>query len=93
LKRHAVDVIMGGHAHLYQRGRGLDNVTYMIVGGGGGELEKKNERIANYHLYEKVYFGYHYLIMTMTQGNIHFSAYNVSNDLIDQFSVPFVNTV
>lgn len=84
---------MAGHSHLYQRGKSkADNITYMIVGGGGGELEKKNERVADYNIYNVTYFGYHYVVMTLTKTCIHFTTYNLTNHLIDQFELPFAKT-
>ena len=36
--QYEVDLVLGGHAHNYQRTRPLDGVTYLVSGGGGGWL-------------------------------------------------------
>lgn len=62
---------------------------YMIVGGGGGELEKKKDRVADYKFYDKTYFGYHYLLMEIGSSSIKFLAYDIDNSLFDNFEILF----
>lgn len=59
----------------------------MIVGGGGGELEKEKDRIADYKFYDKTYFGYHYLMLDIRTTSIQFSAFDIDNSLFDQFEI------
>jgi hypothetical protein len=92
LQKNSVNIIMGGHSHIYQRGYSKkDNITYLIGGGGGGELEKENERIANYHIYNCTFFGHHYIMMDIGEKSVYFTASNLSNTLFDQFEVLFSN--
>ena len=66
-EQYKVDVVISGHSHVYQRGRKND-VTYIISGGAGAELEDiDNYRVANYKFY-KVTIGKHHVLKLKVIG-------------------------
>lgn len=38
LARHGVQLVLAGHEHSYERTQPIDGVTYIVAGGGGGEI-------------------------------------------------------
>ncbi|RUP43359.1 Metallo-dependent phosphatase-like protein [Jimgerdemannia flammicorona] len=56
----AVDLVVSGHQHNYERGE-KNGVRYAIVGGAGGQLDL--ERVAEWSMYDKVVTRFHYVVM------------------------------
>ena len=48
-EQYKVDVVISGHSHVYQRGRKND-VTYIISGGAGAELEDIDNYLSLIHI-------------------------------------------
>jgi predicted phosphodiesterase len=79
-----VDVVIGGHAHNYNRGAS-NGVTYVISGGGGGTLDI--ERVANWPLFTVEYSRYHFCLMEADQQALTWQAFDSNNQLIDLFTL------
>jgi predicted phosphodiesterase len=63
LKKHGVDVVFGGHWHMYLA-QEIDGIRYLTTGGGGAEMDGPNS------LEWRGRF-YHFLIVTVRNGQTH----------------------
>ncbi len=71
-----VSLVVAGHDHLYDR-RVRDGITYVIAGGGGGQLA--------YFLNNSDF--YHYIVATWSNGGYLFTLKDIKGNTRDQFSV------
>lgn len=76
-----VDVVIGGHSHLYQRGAS-NGVHYFIIGGGGGDLE--DTRVKDYRLYSKTSLEHHHVVLELTGCEFKWQVTNIRNEMIDE---------
>lgn len=60
-------MVLGGHSHIYQRGE-RNGVQYVIMGGGGAQLESPAERVANHSMYSVTRFEHHYAWLDRRYG-------------------------
>jgi predicted phosphodiesterase len=80
----SVDLVIGGHAHNYNRGAS-NGVTYVISGGGGGTLDL--ERVAFWPLYTVEYSRYHYCLMEVDGRTLLWRTFDPQNQLLDEFTL------
>ena len=71
-----VSLVVSGHDHLYDR-KVRDGITYVILGGGGGQLA--------YILHNSDF--YHYMVVTRSNGGYLFTLKDIKDSARDQFSV------
>lgn len=75
-EKYGVDLVVSGHSHIYQRGdnapttllreEGSPSATYVVCGGGGGELESEYfNHVEDYGFYKVTSAQYHYLEVVM----------------------------
>jgi len=80
-----VDLVINGHAHNYNRGI-TNGVTYVVVGGGGGELD--TQRVASWPLFTVEYSRYHYGLSQINNRALTWKAYDDSDQLLDALVLP-----
>lgn len=92
-EKYNVDLVVGGHSHIYQRGT-RNNVNYAIVGGGGGGLE--NEKVEDYGFYNTTVLSHHYVILRLSKYNpmkndkccyLYWTAYDIEGIELDTFAL------
>ena len=85
-RQYHVDAVINGHSHNYNRGV-TNGVTYLVVGGGGGALD--TERVAYWPLFplEFEYSRYHYGLMQISGHVLTWSAFDNSDQLLDNFTL------
>ncbi|HME43604.1 MAG TPA: metallophosphoesterase [Syntrophorhabdales bacterium] len=74
--RTGVSLVVAGHDHLYDR-KVKDGITYVILGGGGGQLA---------YILKNSDF-YHYMVASRSNGGYLFTLKDISGSTRDQFSV------
>jgi len=76
-----VDLVIAGHSHLYQRGE-RNGVNYLVVGGGGGDLEAT--RVEDYHMYAVTKLVHHYGVLRTEAGcALEWRAFDKNDEAID----------
>ncbi len=85
-RQYHVDAVINGHSHNYNRGV-TNGVTYLVVGGGGGALD--TERVAYWPLFplEYEFSLYHYGLMQISGHVLTWSAFDNSDQLLDNFTL------
>jgi len=83
-EKYEVDLVISGHEHGYQRGVRND-VTYAIIGGGGGELDY--ERVENWGFYTVTQHAHHYILLEFTFSVLQWEARDTRNNVIDAFTL------
>ena len=83
-QQYHVDAVINGHTHAYDRGV-TNGVTYLVVGGGGGELD--TERVAFWPLFTVEYSRYHYGLMQVSGHTLAWNAFDNSDQLLDSFTL------
>ena len=63
-----MDLVLSGHSHIYQRGE-RNGIKYVICGGGGGELEREDDRVENYNIFEVTQPVHHFLRVVFDSGS------------------------
>ncbi|RKP26645.1 Metallo-dependent phosphatase-like protein [Syncephalis pseudoplumigaleata] len=81
---HHVDLVISGHQHNYQRGR-RNHTAYTIIGGGGGDLDE--ERVTDWHMYEKTALTHHYAVVTLGRDKLVWNAYDADGASLDTFEI------
>lgn len=78
-----IDLVVSGHQHNYQRGRREDGITYTIIGGAGGELDR--EQVEHWQdMYKVTFIGHHYVAMTIHgRSELHWEARTEDGTTID----------
>lgn len=79
-----VDIVISGHMHAYQRGA-TNGVVYIVSGGGGGAID--TEVVASWPFVQVEYSQYHFDIMEVNGPTLSWDTYNVSNQLLDMFTL------
>lgn len=87
LERYHVDLVLAGHEHCYQRGL-RNGVHYLISGGGGGQLEEREDRVFDHHLYKVTRFEHHYLLLKVSSTEISIQARDKNDRIIDSMAIP-----
>lgn len=81
-ERARVDLVVGGHAHAYERGR-QKGVTYVVVGGAGGRLDDAVS--GEWDFIRKMEPHYHYNIMSVSGGRLEWKAFKRDGKRLDRF--------
>jgi len=86
--RYNVDLVFSGHIHSYERTHPLragkvvkDGTVYLVVGGGGGDLEEFLPTPPPFSAVRKS--AHHYGILDITPQSLTFRAYNLDGTLFD----------
>jgi hypothetical protein len=91
---HRVDVVFSGHIHSYERTHPMrgekvaangDGTTYVVTGGGGGDLEQFLPEPPDFSAFRKS--DYHYGIVDVTSHSLTFRAYDLDGQLFDTFTL------
>jgi hypothetical protein len=95
-----VDIVLGGHTHLYQRGcrnrlvvekrgekREPQTVCFLSVGGGGGQLELEEERVEDWKLFEVTAFAHHYVEMEVEDALLTFVVRDMNGGVLDRLQI------
>ena len=82
--QHHVDVVINGHAHNYNRGV-TNGVTYIVTGGGGGEVD--TERVAFWPLFTVEYSSHHYDLMHIDANQLIWGTYDTTGLQLDAFTL------
>jgi hypothetical protein len=77
-----VDIVFNGHDHCYERGR-VNNVNYIVSGGGGAPLYKVNEKW--WTIYSEKTF--HYCLINVDQFSLTIEIKKPDGFIIDTFSI------
>jgi len=86
-EKYHVDMVISGHSHIYQRGE-RNGVSYLIIGGGGGNLEVPEEQVEDYNIFQSTKFVHHYLTMELDiNSRLNINLYDLQNDLIENFRI------
>jgi len=80
-QQHHVDLVINGHAHNYNRGA-TNGVTYVVVGGGGGELD--TERVARWPLFTVEHSLYHYARMAVAGHTLTWEVFSNTGQPLDR---------
>jgi hypothetical protein len=92
--RHRVDVVFSGHIHSYERTHPLrgglvadrgDGTTYVVVGGGGGDLEQFLPDAPAFSAHRRS--DYHYGVVDVTADALRFTAYDLDGRPFDAFEL------
>lgn len=81
-QRYHVDLVINGHAHNYNRGA-TNGVTYVVVGGGGGELD--TERVARWPLFTVEHSRYHCARMAVDGHTLTWDVFSNTGEPLDSF--------
>jgi len=83
-EQYGVDIVFGGHDHLYERGL-RNGITYIVTGGGGAALYPINQVENPYQQYaESVY---HYCIVDVSANDLTVKAYRTDGSVLDQLTL------
>jgi len=77
-----VDIIFNGHDHIYERGI-VNNIYYIVTGGGGAPLYKTGEKWWTIHS-EK---SFHYCLINADQNELFFQSKRTDGSVIDSFII------
>lgn len=80
-----VDVVIGGHSHIYQRGEHM-TVDLLVVGGGGGS-PLETDHVENYGVYEVTKAVHHYGLFDISDCKLQWRAYDLQDHMFDTFSI------
>ena len=80
--RYGVDIVFSGHDHDYERAN-VDNVTYIVTGGGGAPLRECGT--SPWTIYAESTF--HFCIVTVNESTLEFSAVKPDGTQFDSFSI------
>ena len=83
-EKYKVDLVIGGHQHNYQRGI-KNNITYAIIGTGGGILD--TEKVENYNFYNVTIIKHMFIKMELYKDKIEWQAINELNQTMDKFLI------
>jgi hypothetical protein len=82
-EQHGVQLVFSGHNHNYQRSQ-VNGITYVITGGGGGDLSdriKQDEHLLRY------YVGYHLVLINIEGDELNAIALTPEGAIIDRFEI------
>ncbi len=82
-EQYGVRLVFSGHNHNYQRSQ-VNGITYVITGGGGGELSdriKQDEHLLRY------YVGYHLVLIKIEGDEMDAIALTPEGAIIDRFEI------
>jgi 3',5'-cyclic AMP phosphodiesterase CpdA len=77
-----VDIVINGHDHSYERGK-VNNVYYIVTGGGGAPLYKIGEKWWTIHSER----SYNYCLINADQNELFFQAKKPDGSVIDSFII------
>ncbi|HOV16144.1 MAG TPA: metallophosphoesterase [Candidatus Cloacimonadota bacterium] len=80
--KYGVAAVFSGHDHIYERSV-KDSVQYVVFGGAGGQLYEKVTRNDYSILFRRTHG---FIILTPVSGRMQVTAYNLDDEIIDQFS-------
>lgn len=84
-QQYDVDIVASGHMHSYQRGANGDGIRYVIVGGGGAEVD--DQVMDLYSFLDVVELTWHYAILETEGRTLTWTAYDTDDVVIDRFEI------
>ncbi|MHA1147725.1 MAG: metallophosphoesterase [Promethearchaeota archaeon] len=84
LENYKVDLVVHGHEHHYERGYINENLMYIILGGGGGQLDPglrplpETEVLVAMPSYSEVH---------VSENTLHIQTFSLQNELIDEVTL------
>eukprot|EP01127_Copromyxa_protea_P005207 TRINITY_DN150_c1_g3_i1.p1 TRINITY_DN150_c1_g3~~TRINITY_DN150_c1_g3_i1.p1 ORF type:complete len:453 (-),score=79.68 TRINITY_DN150_c1_g3_i1:86-1444(-) len=120
-----LDLVLGGHTHMYQRGcrhrhrqtkranvnaenslQGMilpgdivekrttvyadeDNVCFMSIGGGGGQLELESQRVEDWKVFTRTVFEHHYVDLKVEDDHVTFTVRDINDYVLDTLVFEF----
>ncbi len=82
-EKYAVDIVFGGHHHVYERQR-VRGVTYIVTGGGGDPLHFQFSYSPDSEVFRSVH---HFCIFYVSGDEFVLEAYDVDLNPVDQFRI------
>jgi len=84
-EQHRVDLVISGHGHSYQRGS-QNGVTYLVVGGAGGELDTVASATP-WPFLVRVVSAHHFALLDAAPGHLTWTAYALDGSELDRFEL------
>ena len=81
LSAHKVDLILGGHDHIYERGEGTGGLKYMLSGGGGAPLYRVEHEVP---ATAKAESSYHFIEFATSADAIRTVARRVDGSIVEK---------
>ena len=82
-EEHNVRLVFSGHNHNYQRSQ-VNGITYVITGGGGGNL---SDRISHDEHLLRYFVGYHFVLINIEGDELNAFALTPEGAIIDRFEI------
>lgn len=83
LERHAVDLVLTGHEHHYERTKPINGIVYVVSGGGGARLTSPGRQPYT----ERAVAKHHFLILEAHGRELRVRAVDIDGKTIDEFDV------
>ena len=83
-EKYKVDFSISGHIHGYERGS-INGINYIVTAGGGGAQNKKSNSLLKQ--YKDFKLIYNFCLVEVCGSIIKFSAFDINNEIIDQFEI------
>lgn len=83
LERHAVDLVLTGHEHQYERTKPINGIVYVVSGGGGARLTSPGRQPYT----ERTAAKHHFLILEAHSRELRVRAVDIDGKTIDEFEV------
>jgi len=83
LERHAVDLVLTGHEHHYERTKPINGIVYVVSGGGGARLTSPGRQPHTARAVAK----HHFLILEAHRRELRVRAVDIDGKTIDEFDV------
>lgn len=84
LDKYGVNFVFSGHEHNYERMKPINNVTYVITGGGGASLYDFGELLETSLVHA---MEYHFIYMDATKCDMTGKVIDIDNNVIDTFAL------
>ncbi len=85
LEQGGINLILNGHTHGYERGF-LNGVYHMIIGGGGGDLDR---HCNDFPFIEMTNYVHHFIYADILCDKAIITAVDIDGNKFDEFEIPF----
>ena len=83
----AVDLVLSGHDHVYERFGPIDGITFVVTGGGGYELHDVGDCPSGTPAPESAAEEFHYVLIEATREELRLQAISSGGELVDTFTL------